>query len=248
MCGRYASSVDPEELAELFAVAEVDDDLPPASWNVAPTDLVPVVLERLRDDQVVRRLRPLHWGLVPSWSSDISGGARMINARRETLAERPAFRKALAARRCLLPADGYYEWYDTGARTAKGKPVKQPYFIARADGAPLAMAGLYEFWKDPNIEGEAAWYLSCTVITTAAEDSLGTIHDRMPMIIDAEDWDAWLDPTATAPDAATTLLQVTQPQLLLPYPVSTEVNSVRNNGPHLVDPAPPVAPSDGAGS
>jgi len=240
--------VDPEDLVDLFDVAEVDDDLPAASWNVAPTDLVPVVLERLRDDVVVRRLRPLHWGLVPSWSKDTGGGARMINARSETLAEKPAFRKALAARRCLLPADGYYEWYETGARTAKGKPVKQPYFIRRADGEPLAMAGLYEFWKDPAFEGDEAptggprspWYLSCTVITTAAEDALGTIHERMPMIIGADDWGAWLDPRATDTAAAIELLHVTEPGLLLPYPVSTEVNSVRNNGPQLVEPAEPV--------
>ncbi len=231
MCGRYAVSYDPDDLRDAFDVDEIADDLPGPSWNVAPTEQVPVVMERLVQVRPVRKLRPLHWGLVPSWAKDPSIGSRMINARVETIATKPAFRKALGVRRCLLPADGYYEWYDTGQTDAKGKPVKQPYFIHPADG-PLAMAGLYEYWKSPTEQ----WYLSCTVITTEATDALGRIHDRMPMIIDAAVRDRWLDPTLTDTDEAVELLQVVEPGRLLTHPVSTEVGSVRNNGPHLVDP------------
>lgn len=231
MCGRYAVSYDPDELRDIFGVDALDDELPGPSWNVAPTDQVPVVLERMVEDEKVRKLRPLHWGLVPSWAKDPSIGSRMINARVETIATKPAFRKALGVRRCLLPADGYYEWYDTGETTAKGKPVKQPYFIRPADG-PLAMAGLYEYWKSPTDQ----WYLSCTVITTEASDAVGRIHDRMPMTVPAAVRDRWLDPTLTETDDAVELLQVIEPEQLLTHPVSTAVGSVRNNGPQLVDP------------
>ncbi|HIT74414.1 MAG TPA: SOS response-associated peptidase [Candidatus Avipropionibacterium avicola] len=236
MCGRYATSYDPDTLVDAFDVDEVDDDLPGPSWNVAPTDQVPVVMERdsKQADRTVRKLRPLHWGLVPSWAKDPSIGARMINARVETVAEKPAFRKAFAVRRCLLPADGYYEWYDTGEKTPKGKAIKQPYFIHPGGDEPMAMAGLYEYWRSPSQQ----WYLSCTVITTEATDALGRIHDRMPMTIARAGWSAWLDPERTDPDDAAELLEVVEPARLLSHPVSTEVGSVRNNGPHLVDPIP----------
>lgn len=252
MCGRYASSADPDELVELFEVDEVADDLPAASYNVAPTDPVPAVLERKAKDDtavrpergVTRKLRPLRWGLVPSWAKDRSIGARMINARVESVAYKPAFRKAFAARRCLLPADGYYEWYELeeGAATSTGrrrKPRKQPFFLHRTDGRPLVMAGIYEFWKDPAAGGDAdPWVLSCSVITTTATDAVGHIHDRMPMVIGPEAWNAWLDPALTDSDAAVELLQVTEAAQLEAYAVSTEVNSVRNNGPDLVRPLP----------
>lgn len=238
MCGRYAFSADTDMLVDDFGIDEVDAELPPASWNIAPTDEVPVVLERVKDDEAVRRLRPLHWGLVPSWAKDSRIGARMINARVETVVDKPAFRKAFAQRRCLLPADGFYEWYDTGEKTAKGKPVKQPYFIRRSDTELMAMAGLYEFWRD-GAGGE--WYLSCTVITTEAVDDVGRLHDRMPVTLDRELWDRWLDPARTDSDQVWDLLQDSLPGEgtgTIPwhaYPVSREVGSVRNNGPHLVD-------------
>ncbi|MFX4272993.1 SOS response-associated peptidase [Propionibacteriaceae bacterium Y1685] len=246
MCGRYASSADPDLLVEEFEIDEVDDGLPESNWNIAPTDPVPAVLERAADDQVTRKLRPLRWGLVPSWAKDKSIGARMINSRLETVAEKPAFRKAFRSRRCLLPADGYFEWYETerthtSGRNA-GKPIKQPFFIHRADGGRLVMAGLYEFWKDPKLDGDEAWWLSCSVITTTATDALGHIHDRMPMVIQQEAWDSWLDPSLTDADAALDLLAVTEADQLQAYAVSTEVNSVRNNGPQLVR---PLAESEG---
>lgn len=245
MCGRYASSARPDDLIDLFDVDESDDDLPDPSYNVAPTDRVPVVLERVSTGTetvgagtVVRHLRPLRWGLVPSWAKEVSIGARMINARVETIDSKPAFRKAFASRRCLLPADGYYEWYGLSEqKTAAGKPAKQPFFIHRGDGEPLVMAGIYEFWKNPDPEPETdPWVVSCSVITTTATDAAGHIHDRMPMVIGAQAWPAWLDPTMTDPPTALALLQVTQSDQLEAYAVSTLVNSVRNNGAELVDP------------
>ncbi len=237
MCGRYASSRDAGELAEDFEVDQLRiDELLPKSWNVAPTDPVYAVLERPRRDDrpQERQLRELTWGLVPSWAKDASIGTRLINARMETIADKPAFRRAFASRRCLLPADGYYEWY-AGEEKVKGKPVKQPFFIRPADGAVLAMAGLYEIWRDPSRpeEDSQPFRWTCTVITTAAEDSLGRIHDRMPLMVERGRWGEWLDPSRRA---TLDLLLPAAPGRLSAYPVARLVNSVRNNGPELIEP------------
>ena len=140
----------------------------------------------------------MRWGLVPSWAKDPSIGSRLINARMETVTEKPAFRRAFAKRRCLLPADGYYEWY--GAERGK----KQPFYITRRDGRPLAMAGLYEFWRAPDADPEDrdAWLVTCTVLTTTAEDDVGRIHDRMPLMVPPDRWAEWLDPANDDTDAA----------------------------------------------
>ena len=233
MCGRYASSASRDVLVDTFELDEVVD-LPGPSWNVAPTDLVPAVVERPAENGPRRKLVPLKWGLVPSWSKDASGGARMINARVETVAQKPAFRKAFAARRCLLPADGYYEWHTTEQRDAKGKPVKQPFFIRPADGGLLVMAGLYEIWKSPGGE----WLSTCTVITTTATDELGRIHDRMPMVIGRQGWDDWLNPDFDGDPHE--LLHVPAPELEA-YAVSRAVGQVANNSPDLVVPLPEAA-------
>ena len=234
MCGRYAASADEGTLREIFELQVLE--LPPASWNVAPTDHVPAVVERADKGTgiVTRRLIAPRWGLVPSWATG-PGGAPMINARVETIASKPAFRTALSKRRCLLPADGYYEWYETGQHTAKGKPVKQPFFI-KPDSGLLVMAGLYEFWKDDTGEGPEAWLTSVTIITTRATDKLGHIHDRMPMVVPPMAWALWLDPGLEDPELARDLLTVTQPDDLDAYAVSTAVNSVANNTPDLVEP------------
>ncbi|MCL8024830.1 SOS response-associated peptidase [Nocardioides bruguierae] len=244
MCGRYASSRDAADLVEEFEV-----DVPmfaaplAADFNVAPTKEVYAVLERPPKGEerpsAERQLRVLSWGLVPSWAKDPAIGNRMINARVETVAEKPAYRKAFASRRCLLPADGYFEWYATSETTKAGKPRKQPFFIRPADGGTLAMAGLYEIWRDPT-RGEddpARFRWTCTVITTQAEDSLGQIHDRMPMMLDRERWGAWLDPTVARADLVD-LLVPAAPGRLEAFPVSTAVSNVRNNGPELVAPLP----------
>ena len=235
MCGRYASSADTEWLEEVFEIDEMADSLPGPRYNIAPTDPVVAVLERVPKDAadtVVRKLVELRWGLVPSWSRDPKGAARMINARFETLDSKPAFRRALAVRRCLLPADGFYEWYapEGGADLpAKRRPPKQPFFIHPADGSPMAMAGLYEFWKSP--EGE--WLSTCTIITTSATDAVGRIHDRMPMTVRPDRWDAWLDPELT--EGALDLLDVPGAELEA-YAVSRLVSTVGNDGPELIEP------------
>ncbi len=246
MCGRYASARTRIELLEEFKVQRecVTEPLEP-DYNVAPTKPVYSVLTRRKDDEA-RELRVVRWGLVPSWAKDMSIGSRLINARAETVSEKPAFRRAFANRRCLLPADGYYEWQKPGdaaaADSPRGGKVKQPYYIHRADGRPLAFAGLYELWRDKARRGDDpdAWLWSATIITTSAPDALGRIHDRMPMIIDPGSWTDWLDPENSDPGDLRALLAPAGSQALESYPVSTEVNSVRNNGPGLVERSVPA--------
>jgi putative SOS response-associated peptidase YedK len=249
MCGRYATSKSSAELIDEFDIEErIGDDLEP-DYNVAPTkDVYAVLARRPRsepDGPVRRQLRVVRWGLVPSWAKDPSIGSRLINARTETVAEKPSFKRAFAARRCLLPADGYYEWYEPEARRAGDRPggrkvPKQPFFIRARDGSPLAMAGLYELWRDDarDREDPDAWLWTSTVLTTTAEDELGRIHDRMPLLVQRESYDTWLDPTISDPDALLGLLVPAAPGLLEAYPVSTLVNKVDNNGPALVQPIP----------
>lgn len=253
MCGRYASSMDPEDIVEEFELHTAlpqGADLPrlPADYNVAPTKEVYAVLSRpprreSADAPVLpaeRQLRVLTWGLVPSWAKDPKIGSRMINARMETVAEKRAFRKAFAARRAILPADGYYEWYVTEQKTSAGKPKKQPFFIRPKDGSMLAMAGLYELWRDParDAEDPLRWKWTCTVITTTATDDLGRIHDRMPMMLTRDAYDAWLDPAPRSTDELLGMLQPAAPGRLEAYPVSTLVSNVANNGPELLEPLP----------
>jgi putative SOS response-associated peptidase YedK len=251
VCGRYASSRDPEDLVEEF---EIRTALPPRlepDYNVAPTKEVYAVVERpprregpdVPEEPAERQLRVMTWGLVPSWAKDPKIGSRLINARMETVAEKPAFRKAFERRRALLPADGYYEWYephDASAlgRTSAGRPRKQPFFIRPEDGSILAMAGLYELWRDPTKSDDdpARWRWTCTVITTDAEDDLGRIHDRMPLMLTPDRYDAWLDPDNRDRDQLLGLLRPAVPGLLEAYPVSTLVSNVANNGPELVEP------------
>jgi putative SOS response-associated peptidase YedK len=266
MCGRYASARKRIELLEEFSVQRdrVPQDLQP-DYNVAPTRSVYAVLDR--DDKrsgdkgqtgppdsgreapagggVARELRVVRWGLVPSWAKDISIGSRLINARAETVSEKPSFRRAFARRRCLLPADGYYEWQVLEGAGPKGKNLKQPYFIHRADGGPLAFAGLYELWRDRQVpDGDPdAWLWTATIITTSAPDELGQIHDRMPMVIPPESWADWLDPGNGEVSDLRALLAPAAARGLATYPVSTAVNSVRNNGPELIEPVPaPLGP------
>ncbi|MFZ2502138.1 MAG: SOS response-associated peptidase [Nocardioides sp.] len=264
MCGRYASSRRPEDLIEEFEVVapRLNGPLAP-DYNVAPTDQVYAVMERPpRPEESAtpaaeaeqaplpeRQLRVVRWGLVPSWAKDPSIGSRMINARMETVAEKPAFRRAFASRRCLLPADGYFEWYATDQLTAAGKPRKQPFFIRPRDGGILAMAGLYELWRDPDRSDDDPdrWRWTATVITTAAEDELGRIHDRMPLMVERERWSDWLDPSVSARADLLGLLAPAAPGLLEAYPVSTAVGNVRNNGPELVEPVPLTLTNEWAG-
>jgi putative SOS response-associated peptidase YedK len=250
MCGRYASAKNANALIEEFDVDEskVEQELT-ADYNVAPTKEVYAVLARkpadAPDDALAeRQLRVVKWGLVPSWAKDPSIGSRMINARAETLADKPAFRRAFGKRRCLLPADGYFEWYtpqgENVEKTVKGKPKKQPFFIHRTDGRSLAMAGLFEWWHDESRDRDdpRAWLLSATIITTDAADSVGRIHDRMPVVIDSDDWQRWLDPQLSERSEIEHMMRPALTAELAAFPVSLRVNNVRNNGPELVDPLP----------
>lgn len=255
MCGRYASFREAQDLADAFAVAPPDiaEDarLLPPSWNLAPTDPVRIVVERAPkeapDDDPVRSLRLARWGLVPGWAKDPSVGSRMINARVETLTTKSAFRKAAASRRCLVPAEGYYEWQavpepaDGGGRDRR-RPRKQPFWIHPADGGPLAFAGLYEFWRDPARDDDdpQRWLVTMTIVTGGAptdDPALAEIHDRQPVILDRGRWDAWLDPAVTDADRVLELLRrPREPHGLVATPVSREVSSVANDGPHLIEP------------
>ena len=251
MCGRYAASRSPNDLVEEFEVVARPEEMLSPDYNVAPTKKIYAVLDRRPRDEphaeVRRELLVVRWGLVPSWAKDPSIGSRMINARMETVAEKPSFRKAFAKRRCLLPADGYYEWYTPadGPKGKNGKPLKQPFFIRPVDGGVLAMAGLYEFWRDPTRPDDDphAWLTTATVLTTTAEDSLGAIHDRMPLFVERGRWHDWLDPTldGTTQDLSELLIPAA-PGLLEAYPVSTAVNAVRDHGPELLEPIPAEEP------
>ncbi|HSO70688.1 MAG TPA: SOS response-associated peptidase [Arachnia sp.] len=230
MCGRYAATANPDELVEEFEISFVADEMAEVCaprYNIAPTDLVPGVLDRASDGQVTRKLVPLRWGLVPSWAK--APGSTMINARVETVTEKPAYRKAAAARRCLLPAVGYYEWRSETPEGA-AKPVKQPYFLRPPSGL-LVMAGLYEFWRGPD-----GWLTSTTILTTEATDELGWVHDRMPMTVPREAREHWLDPGLTDAQAAVSLLQA--PTSLAHLKVSRAVNTVGTDGPQLIEALP----------
>lgn len=243
MCGRYVSTRSPENLARLFRVTDwhPEEALAP-SWNVAPTDDVWAVLERTprgNDDtaSVRRQLRPLRWGLVPSWAEDMKIGARMINARAESVHKKPAFRRAFVKHRCLLPADGFYEWEQIKDEES-GKARKQPYFIHAEDDQVLAFAGLYEYWRNPEIKHDddpAAWLMTCTIITTEATDAAGRIHPRMPLALSPEHYDAWLDPRHQEPGRLRALLSPPAGGHLNARPVSTAVNDVRSNSPQLLE-------------
>ncbi|MDT0307789.1 SOS response-associated peptidase [Streptomyces sp. DSM 44917] len=262
MCGRYAASRRPEDLVALFDVALWDAEDPlPADWNVAPTKEVYAVLDRPArgaGPEPVRQLRPLRWGLVPSWAKSPEAAVKMINARAETVHEKAAYRRPFSSRRCLLPADGYYEWVtgrEERQEEEKGKrkrPRKQPYFVTPADGSVLALAGLYEFWRDRTLPEDhpRAWWATCTVVTTEADatplpgarpggpSSLAEIHPRMPLALTPERWDAWLDPARTDPEAIRPLLAPPPPGHFRAHPVPTAVSNVRNNGPELVTELP----------
>ena len=221
MCGRYAVSTPFQQLAVDFeAVAE--DGFDP-SYNLAPTDPVPVVWQRA-EDEGARRLGLARWGLVPSWAKDPAVGVRAFNARVETAAEKPTFRSAFARRRCVLPADGYYEWKKGAGR------VKQPMFIRAADGRPLGFAGLYERWKDA--EGRALW--SVTILTGPALGPLADIHDRRPLAIAPDLVGTWLDPDLREPERIRSLLEIDTVPAWAAHPVGPEVGNVRNDGPGLI--------------
>jgi putative SOS response-associated peptidase YedK len=231
MCGRYAASSNPDDLAIEFEAVRADGQKAlPADYNVAPTKDVYVVRHKKERDAEGaltggghRELRAVRWGLVPSWAKDASVGNRMLNARVESLTDKPAFRTAARIRRCLVPADGWYEW-----AKRLDSPTKQPYFVTPQDGSVMAFAGLWEVWG----RGDDRLY-TCTVVTSPAVGALTEIHERMPLVLPPDRWAAWLDP---AREDVETLLEPTPPPIVETFeirPVSPAVNNVKTNGPEL---------------
>lgn len=230
MCGRYVQSTDADGLARFFVIDDRDPQAradrvrydQPARYNVAPTDPVPAVVRH--DGQLV--LATMRWGLVPFWADDPKVGARMINARSEGIAEKRAFAESFEQRRCLLPADGFYEWERVGGR-------RLPWLVRRADGDPMAFAGIWSSWRDP--ADRETRLITCSILTTDANAVLEPVHHRMPVVLDREAWDTWLDPQADAGDL-TELLGPAPDDAVERYRVSTRVNAVANDGPELVEP------------
>ena len=221
MCGRFTQQRPSAELAALFGAEDLAET-PGERYNLAPQQLGLVVVER---DDLRRAIVPYRWGLIPSWAKDASIGSRMINARAETIAEKPSFRAAFRRRRCLVPADGYFEWQKAGSG-------KQPYYIRLEDDRPFAMAGLWESWLNPATNETLQ---SCTVITTQANQLTQPIHDRMPVILDMADYEMWLDPQLQDPDRLGILLRPFEGSTLRADPVGTYVNSPRNDDPRCVE-------------
>lgn len=236
MCGRYASTKNPAQVAAEFdAVDATDGAVPGPDYNVAPTKTVSAVVDRHpRDargepvpDEVERTVRAMRWGLVPHWAKDLSGAAKMINARSESVLEKPSYRDSAARRRCLVPAEGWYEWQP-------GEGRKQPYFITPGDGSSLAMAGIWSVWWQQDGD-ERKPIITLAVLTTDAVGEMTQVHHRMPLILPRDRWTDWLDPDRADPSAllAPDLDLVNALEL---RPVSTRVNSIRNNDRTLTDP------------
>jgi putative SOS response-associated peptidase YedK len=221
MCGRFAQRADPKRLAKEFKVAEVPGVEP--RYNIAPTqDILGVV-----ESADAREMKFYKWGLVPSWAKDKSMGARLINARSETVQEKPSFREAFKQRRCIIPADGFYEWRRTGGK-------KQPYFFRMEDERPFGFAGLWERWE--GLGGEVIH--SCTILTTGANEVLRPVHDRMPVILHPEEYSLWLEADARERESLVELLRPYPAEEMVGYPVSASINSPRNQGAELIEQVP----------
>lgn len=230
MCGRFVQASAPTLLVEHFHVDElvVDNTFEP-HYNVAPRmDALTIV-----DRGDTRSLGQMRWGLVPLWAENPAIGDRMINARAETLLEKAAFRSAFERRRCIIPVDGFYEWQATPG------PKKQPMYIQARDNAPLAFAGLWESWRD-RAEPDAPWLRTCAVITTDANALMRPVHDRMPVVLDEDDWDEWLDREVGDASALVALLHPPSEELLVMHPVSTRVNAARNDDATLIEREDPL--------
>jgi putative SOS response-associated peptidase YedK len=221
MCGRFTQQRPASELAEIFAAEPLVDDLG-ARFNVAPTDEALIVVQR--EDR--RAITAYRWGLIPHWAESAKVGSRMFNARAETLTSSPAFRDSLLRKRCLVPVESFYEWRLEGT-------VRQPYTIARADGRPLVLAGLWSGWRDPDLDQVRRTF---TIVTTAPNETMAAIHDRMPVQLGEADWARWLDPGLADPGELLALLEPRAEPALAIRAVSLLVNNVRNDGPELILP------------
>jgi putative SOS response-associated peptidase YedK len=222
MCGRYTFAPDLSQIGELFPGFEVPEELAPR-YNIAPTQKVPVILNDGR-----QRIELVRWGLIPSWAKDPAIGNRLINARAETLAEKPSFRSAFKRRRCLILADGFYEWQKT-----PGQRTKTPHYIRLRSGDPFAFAGLWESWRSPDDDR----VLSCTIVTTSPNPLIASIHNRMPVILDPTVHERWLREGEQPKEEMAPLLAPYPPEQMEAYPVSTLVNSPKNDVPACIEPA-----------
>lgn len=229
MCGRYVSATAASKLAEEFHVDEVVVDDLPERYNVAPSlDVYTIVTT----GDGHRRMGSLRWGLVPGFAKDEKIGNRMINLRAETVTDKPAFRRLLDKRRCIVPADGFYEW-----QAVEGQKTKQPFYITAADGGPLAFAALWDRWTPPELRGndDVDALRTVTLITGEPNELVAKIHDRMVVCLPEDAWDAWLDPNTTADEAAALLVPMPAEQMRA-YPVTKLVSNVKNEGPELLEP------------
>jgi len=239
MCGRFVQASSPELLAERFGVGEIDvDGEREPDYNVTPRAWVPVVRERRRDQPTTRVLSLVRWGLVPSWAKSPAIGDKQINARAESVADRPAYKRAFLRRRCIVPADAFYEWkLVTDAPSSGRRPPKVPYAVRRRDGEPLAFAGLWEIWRDPAVatdDDPDAWLRTCAIVTTRANDLLAPIHDRMPVVLPEDAWDRWLDPKNEDRTTLDGLLVPAPDEWFEAYEVSARVSKPENNDADLL--------------
>jgi len=220
MCGRFSQSKSAETIAQVFQV----NNVPPLTprYNIAPTQQIQTILQNAEQSQ--REFQMLHWGLIPSWAKDPKMGARMINARAETVTEKPSFRAAFKQRRCLILADGFYEWQQQEKK-------KQPFYFRMNDEHPFAFAGLWEHWKS----GDGEVINSCTILTTEPNDLMRPVHNRMPVIIDPKDYDLWLDTEVKTPELLQPLLHPYSAEEMTAYPVSTKVNKPVNDSAELIN-------------
>jgi putative SOS response-associated peptidase YedK len=228
MCGRYVAATPVDQLASFFGAATPSEPLND-NYNVAPTTQVYGVVQAA--ERVIETFR---WGLVPSWADDLAIGSRMINARSETVFEKASFRNLILQRRLIVPMSGFYEWRTLP--TAGGKPVKLPMYITRADGEPLAVAGLHTVWRPKGSTPDTPWVQTCSVLTTAANGTMAPVHDRMPVVLDGSQFDAWLDPAMNSRADIEPFLVPAADDVLVMRAVGTAVNSVRNKGASLLDP------------
>jgi putative SOS response-associated peptidase YedK len=227
MCGRFSSSVQLSFLAERFRAEPAGVEGHQPSWNVAPASDILVVVA---SSDGARQLRALRWGLVPRWAKDPKASNRMINLRAETVRVKKSWSNSLAKRRCIIPIDGFYEWQDQG----KGHR-KQPFYITSRDERPLALAGLWATWRDPAADDDDELW-TCTILTTTANQLMGSVHHRMPVIVPPEAWDTWLDPANTDVEQLAGLLEPAPEELLALWPVDQAVGNPRNNRPELREP------------
>ncbi|MFA7324798.1 MAG: SOS response-associated peptidase [Candidatus Nanopelagicales bacterium] len=228
MCGRIVLAKDPIENAGFFQLSLFPERILEPDYNLAPSKEVYIIVDKRAEDGTHQRaLEIARWGLVPSWAKDPAIGNRLTNARSETVSEKPSFREAFARRRCLVPVDGYYEWYASAQETAPGRPRKQPFYLHDPQERPLAIAGLYEWWRAGPSE---PWLLTCTLLTRAATPDLARIHDRMPVIVPPHQWGWWLDNSQRVD------VNELAPAVLEAHAVSTAVNSSRSSGPALIEP------------